>query len=256
VPGPTPSPQDLQNADLHRLLRDPSKKQGFVTPMFEHIAARYDDFTRRFSFGMDAQWKALLLEWIAEQSPAPGHVVDVACGTGDLAFAVARQWPAAQILGVDAATRMIEQARARSGPRPGPSPVFATGDLMALPAADGEFDAATAGYAFRNAPSLDAALAEMHRVVRPGGWLYSLDFYRPTPRLWEAVFLTYLRAAGSVVGWWWHRSPVMYGYIAESIAAWVTAPAYEDALRSHGFDVRQRRAFLGGGVALHAARRR
>lgn len=221
--------------------------------MFEHIAPRYDAFTRLFSFGMDARWKATLAEWLTVQHPGPRRVLDVACGTGDLARAAVRAHPGAVVRGVDAATRMIDEARQRGT---GPNPTFEVGDLTSLSAADGSVEAITAGYAFRNVPDLDAALAEMARVLAPGGVLYVLDFYLPRSRVWRGLFLWYLRVAGSLVGWWWHRAPVIYAYIADSIAAWVTVPAFEDALRRHGFEVRQRDTHLGGGVALHAAVRR
>ncbi|MBC7898267.1 MAG: class I SAM-dependent methyltransferase, partial [Cytophagaceae bacterium] len=92
---PLPSPQELARLDVKAVLRDASRKQAFVTPMFEHIAPRYDAFTRLFSFGMDTGWKATLLGWLREQSPAPGRIVDLACGTGDLGVAAARAFPGA-----------------------------------------------------------------------------------------------------------------------------------------------------------------
>jgi demethylmenaquinone methyltransferase/2-methoxy-6-polyprenyl-1,4-benzoquinol methylase len=130
------------------------------------------------------------------------------------------------------------------------------GDLCALTADASSYDAITAGYAFRNAPSLEESLSEMHRVLRPGGWLYTLDFYRPENRVWSAVYLRYLRAAGSAVGWWWHRAPVMYAYIADSIQAWVSVTAFEKALHQQGFTPERRHRVLLGGVCLHASRRR
>lgn len=252
VTEPIPSPQDLARADLPTLLRDPARKQGFVTPMFEHIAPRYDAFTRLFSFGMDRRWKSTLGQWLSVQYPRPRRILDVACGTGDLARAAVQSHPAALVRGIDAASRMIAEARRQGS---GPNPTFEVGDLMVLPAPDGSIDAITAGYAFRNVPDLDRALAEMARVLSTGGMLYVLDFYRPRHAAWRALFLWYLRMSGSLVGWWWHRAPVIYAYIADSIAAWVTAREFEDALRRHGFEVRQAVTRLGGGVALHAAAR-
>lgn len=251
---PLPSPRDLAHMDLKAVLRDAARKQGFVTPMFEHIAPRYDAFTRLFSFGMDAGWKRDLLSWMASQ-PAPQRVLDVACGTGDLALGVAARFPAATILGVDAAHQMIARARDRLGPAT-PNVAFVVGDLTATAVPDHSFDAVVAGYAFRNIPRLDDGLREMARVLRPGGMLYSLDFYQPRRPGWQRLFIAYLRAAGGLVGWWWHRAPVLYAYIADSIEAYVDSAAFAAALERHGFAVERSRAVLGGGVALHAARRR
>ena len=248
---PLPSPQALDALDVDAIVRDAARKQSFVTPMFEHIAPRYDAFTRWFSFGMDAGWKRELLAMIADPPPS---VADLACGTGDLALAVARTFSNAQVLGVDAATGMIERARARLG---GETRVrFEVGDLGHLALTDGALDAITAGYAYRNVPDVHAALTESARVLRPGGMLYTLDFYRPAWAPWRAAFLAYLRVAGSAFGWWWHRAPVIYAYIATSIDAWLTIAEWEAALTRAGFDLVTSRRHLGGGVALHAPRRR
>jgi demethylmenaquinone methyltransferase/2-methoxy-6-polyprenyl-1,4-benzoquinol methylase len=251
---PLPSPDDLSRIDLRDVLRDPSRKQAFVTPMFEHIAPRYNTFTRVFSFGMDAGWKRELVRWLTSRQPAPRTVLDVACGTGDLALATARRLPDVQVLGIDSATRMIELARPRA--TGDPRIRFQTGDLTDTGLPGASRDAVLAGYAFRNVPRLDEALDEMARVLVPGGVLLTLDFYPPPNAAWRWLFIKWLRVAGSAVGWWWHRAPVMYAYIADSIEAWVTGPEFEDALRRAGFDVVRSQSHLGGGIQLHEARRR
>ena len=224
--------------------------------MFEHIAPRYDDFTRIFSFGMDSGWKAALLGWLEGQQPVPTTILDVACGTGDLAFGAAVRYPAAAVLGLDVAERMIAAANERRRTPDDGRPRFAVGDLTDTRLPNASMDAVLAGYALRNVPRLDDGLREAARLLRPGGVLYTLDFYRPATRGWRTVFLAYLRTAGALFGWWWHRAPVMYAYIAGSIDAFVDIGAFEAALDRHGFDVSHRQTHLGGGVALHAARRR
>jgi demethylmenaquinone methyltransferase/2-methoxy-6-polyprenyl-1,4-benzoquinol methylase len=251
-----PSARELASLDVVAHLTDPARKQAFVTPMFEHIAPRYDAFTRLFSFGMDARWKGELLRWLATDGPVTGLVVDVACGTGDLALAAAAAHPGATVLGVDAAEGMIARAWGRLEPGDDGRVSFATGDLTRLALADGTAAVVLGGYALRNVPRLEPALAELHRVLRPGGRLLTLDFYRPSLVPWRAVFLAYLHLAGSAVGWWWHRSPVIYSYIAHSIRHYVTADAYASALARAGFTVERRRHYLFGGIALHLARRR
>ena len=250
------TPPTLRGLDVEAHLADPARKQQFVTPMFDIIAPRYDAFTRVFSFGMDAAWKAELLATLRGQVTDDAVAVDIACGTGDLAFAVAALAAGGRVLGIDASSRMIEHARARAAAlRDQPTPAFDVGDMAHLPCRDASVDLITGGYALRNAPDWRAALAECARVLKPGGLLVTLDFYRPANALWRALFLAYLRTAGETIGWLWHGHGIVYGYIAPSIAHFCTIGEYETALADAGFRVEHRAVKLAGGVALHVARR-
>jgi demethylmenaquinone methyltransferase/2-methoxy-6-polyprenyl-1,4-benzoquinol methylase len=244
----------LRDLDLQRHLADPAIRQRFVTPMFDLIAPRYDAFTRRFSFGMDARWKRRLVAQVAEHAPRAATVLDLACGTGDLAFAVTRILPHAHVTGLDASANMIALAADRT--TGGSTPRFRVGDLGAIPAGTASVDVVTAGYGYRNVPDHRAALREAARVLRPGGTLATLDFYRPASPLWRALFLGYLRTAGDAVGWLWHREPVAYGYIAPSIDAFVSWQQFSRDLDAAGFDLTHVDRFLLGGVAIHLATRR
>jgi demethylmenaquinone methyltransferase/2-methoxy-6-polyprenyl-1,4-benzoquinol methylase len=254
--GETPSPQELGALDLGTFLADPARKQAFVTPMFEHIAPRYDAFTRLFSFGMDARWKRELMAWFDARAPQSCHVLDVACGTGDLALAAAALRPGAQVRGVDAAAGMIARAERRVTHADAGRVHFATGDLTRLALGDESVDVVLAGYALRNVPRYEDGLAELHRVLRPGGVLLTLDFYCPSVPVWRELFLGYLHLSGSAVGWWWHRAPVIYNYIAHSIRHFTTAEAFTASLQAAGFAPGHRRDHLLGGIALHEAVRR
>lgn len=247
-----PPGEVLAGLDLERHLRDPSIKQRYVTVMFDLIAHRYDRFTTAFSYGMDRGWKRELLAPMAGR-PDTHLVVDLACGTGDLARRAAEILPDATVLAVDVSRPMLHVARAHRQHR---RIEIAAADMTAVPLADGTVDIVTIGYGVRNAPTADAALAEAHRILRPGGDLFVLDFYRPRHRLWRSLFFAYLRVAGNLVGWLWHRVPAAYGYIAPSIRHHLTAEGFTGALERQGFDVVRVRRKLFGGIALHRARRR
>lgn len=239
--------------DLDAALADATRKQGVVTPMFDVIAPRYDAFTRLFSFGMDRTWKADLIDAVVTRAKAPRRALDVACGTGDLGFSLAERITGLHVTGVDPSAGMLVLANARAS---GQSPHridFQLGEMAVLPTADASVDVITAGYGFRNVPDLEAAVRECARVLRPGGILGSLDFFLPRNAAWRALFLWYLRTSGNVVGWWWHRTPAIYGYIARSIAAFVTAEEFTALLQRHGFRVVETRRMLLGGIALHVA---
>lgn len=249
-------PPRLADLDLEAHLSDPALKQRFVTPMFDLVAPRYDRFTRVFSFGMDRRWKAELTTWMSTAIAPDARVLDLACGTGDLAFAAARRVTSGDVVGIDASAEMIAIARRRGeAEAPHANVRFSVGDISALDHADASADAIIAGYALRNVPDHGRAIAEIARVLKPGGVLATLDFYRPEAGAWRALFLWYLALAGNAVGWLWHREPVAYGYIARSIEHFVSWQQFSLALERAGLHVERVRVKLLGGVALHFARR-
>lgn len=250
----------VRRANLEVYLGDATRKQQLVTPLFDLIAPRYDRFTRVFSYGMDARWKRELVGWIARDyaDEARGNlsVLDVACGTGDLAFQTANAMPNARILGVDVSQRMLELARTRLTPNLAGRLSFANGDLARLAVQSASIDVVTASYAVRNAPDPRQAVSELARVLRPGGRLYVLDFFRPRSPAWRSLYLTYLRMTGAAVGWLWHRAPAAYEYIAASIAHFVSSDEFQIWLHEAGLEPRKAQTKLGGGVALISAQRR
>lgn len=252
----TSRPGRLRELDLERHLRDPALRQSFVTPMFDLIAPQYDRFTRVFSFGMDRGWKADLVQAAADDIVTGGIVCDVATGTGDLAMALSAARPDLDIAATDISTKMLALALVRRSETSSSRVSVAAGDISALPFPPASLDAVTASYALRNTPDWRASIAELSRVIRPGGHLFTLDFFLPESRAWRAAFLGWLSVAGGVVGWLWHREPVAYGYIAASIRHFTTAGGFAESLRDHGFDVRATDRRLGGGIALHHAVRR
>lgn len=246
----------LQALDLEAHLADPAMKQRFVTPMFDVIAPRYDRFTRIFSFGMDRGWKQELLAAVTRAAPASARVLDLACGTGDLALDVSRLVPGSLVTGVDVSAAMIRLADARRVEAATDRVLFAVGDMSRLDFPDASVDVITAGYAFRNVPDHTAALAEAARVLRPGGHLFTLDFYRPRNAVWRTLFVGYLAVAGSIIGWLWHRAPVVYAYLGPSVDHFVSWQAFSRALEDAGFVVEGVTTKLFGGIAMHRAVKR
>jgi len=158
------------------------------------------------------------------------------------------------LIGLDPSREMLRVASVRRSALPRFRLI--RGDMLAVPLPNRAVDVVTVGYGFRNAPDLRGALAEAARVLRLGGWLFDLDFFKPERPVWRRLYLWYLRRAGRLVGRWWHGEPEAYGYIARSIEAWLTADEFRAALTQAGFSVERYAARLGGGICLHAARRR
>jgi demethylmenaquinone methyltransferase/2-methoxy-6-polyprenyl-1,4-benzoquinol methylase len=241
---------------LRTAFDSPAHKRTHVRRLFATIADRYDLITRVLSYGQDRRWKARL---IAEARVAPAdRALDLACGTGDLTFALAGA--GAEVVGLDITLRMLQLACAkgdgsRQPPPHGPRAAFLCGDMVALPFEADRFDLVTTGYGLRNVPDLDLAIREIARVLRPGGRLLSLDFNRPASRAVRVVYLAYLTAAGSALGWLLHRDPDTYRYIPESIRRYPGAEGVADRLAAAGFGDVRVVPLLGGLMTLHTARR-
>jgi ubiquinone/menaquinone biosynthesis methyltransferase len=233
-------------------------KRRYVRRLFATIADRYDFITSFLSYGQDRRWKARLITLAALQ---PGdRVLDLACGTGDLTFAAAQR--AQRAIGLDITHRMLQLATNR-GLSGQPERLareaktsFVTGDMLALPFGDAQFDVVTTGYGLRNVPDLHQAMQEIGRVLSPGGRLLSLDFNRPENPLVRAVYLAYLTVVGSALGRVLHGDPDTYRYIPESIRQYPGAYGVARLLEAEGFEAVRVVPVLGGLMAIHHARKR
>lgn len=235
---------------LPSALATPDAKSRYTRRLFATIADRYDLITVLLSFGQDRRWKRRLVS-LAEVPPR-ARALDLACGTGDIAFEMASR--GAHVTGVDVTPRMIELARRKPGGGQGRTR-FLVGDMMALPFEDESFDVVTTGYGIRNVPVIEPAVAELRRVLRPGGVFLSLDFNRPDGALLRSIYLTYLTLVGSALGLVLHKDPDTYRYIPETIRRYPGAAAVAATIRAGGFTSSEWFPVLGGLMAIHRARR-
>lgn len=246
---------------LDAALATADAKHLYVRRLFSTIADRYDLITVLLSFGLDRRWKRRAIDLAR---PAEGtRALDLACGTGDIAFGLAMR--GSRVVGLDITHRMLVLASRRlrahglvaAGPTHSASrithPVFMQGDMMTLPFADAQFDIVTTGYGLRNVPALEPAIREIHRVLRPGGTLVSLDFNRPANAFVRGVYLGYLTIVGGALGWILHRNPDTYRYIPASIRRYPGAPAVAALMRRTGFAEATWTPVLGGLMAIHTA---
>jgi demethylmenaquinone methyltransferase/2-methoxy-6-polyprenyl-1,4-benzoquinol methylase len=224
----------------------PASKSRYVRQLFSTIADRYDLITVLLSYGNDRRWKRRL---VSMARLAPGaRALDLACGTGDIAYAIHEA--GARTVGLDITPRMVELAHGKGS---GTMPAFLVGDMMSLPFDSGTFDVVTTGYGIRNVPAIERALAEVARVLRPGGVLLSLDFDRPENPVVRSVYLTYLTVVGSIVGFALHGDPDTYRYIPESIKRYPGAAGVCRMARVQGFSACESFGVLGGLMAIHRA---
>ena len=228
---------------LRTSISTPDGKRRYVRRLFATIADRYDFITSFFSYGQDRRWKERLIALASLQRD--DRVLDLACGTGDILFGAAAH--TSHAIGLDVTHRMLQLARER-----GASAVV-TGDMLALPFPDRSFSVVTTGYGLRNVPDLTTAIAEIRRVLAPGGRFLSLDFNRPANPIVRRAYLIYLTLVGSIVGFVLHRDPDTYRYIPESIRNYPGAHGVAKMLESAGFRNVRVLPVLGGLMAIHTA---
>jgi ubiquinone/menaquinone biosynthesis methyltransferase len=230
-------------------IATPDGKRRYVRRLFATIADRYDLITVLLSYGQDRRWKRRL---VSLASAADARAIDLATGTGDIAFALASA--GADVVGLDVTLRMIQLANAKkqAGSR---TPLFLVGDMTSLPFDNESFDVATAGYGLRNVPDLRRAIDEIHRVLKPGGAALSLDFNRPLNPIVRAVYLAYLNVVGAALGWTLHRDADTYRYIPASIRNYPGARGVARMFEAQGFERVEYKPVLGGLMAIHIARK-
>jgi demethylmenaquinone methyltransferase/2-methoxy-6-polyprenyl-1,4-benzoquinol methylase len=234
---------------LRERIATPDGKRRFVRAIFSTIADRYDFITVVLSYGQDRRWKRRLIDLAAPRPDA--RALDLATGTGDIAFALAAR--GADVIGLDITFRMIELARNKCGA--GRTPSFLVGDMLALPFPAGSFDVVTTGYGLRNVPNLATAIDEIERVLAPGGQLLSLDFNRPANRVVRSAYLAYLTVVGATLGWVLHRNADTYRYIPASIRQYPGAEAVAQMFEARGFTGVRCYPVLGGLMTIHHATR-
>ena len=254
---------------LRHAFDSPDTKRRYVRRLFSTIADRYDLITVLLSYGRDRHWKRDLVNRAVWLLSLPGRQVfhqkgllttfsrpvaalDLACGTGDIAFALSAR--GAHVIGLDITLRMVEIAREKGTGADAPG-TFLVGDMMALPFPDGRFDLITTGYGLRNVPVLEGALGEIHRVLRPGGCLLSLDFDRPTNPIVRTVYVGYLTVVGSVLGTVLHGDPDTYRYIPASLECYVGASGVAARMRELEFQDVGYTPLLGGLMAINHGRK-
>ena len=218
-----------------------------VQAMFGRIAPRYDVLNRLLSAGIDQGWRRRLLR---EAGDVRGkHVVDVACGTGDLSLLFASA--GARVVGVDFTGPMLTRAEHKSarGRAAGTSStLFVQGDALRMPLATGVADVATIAFGIRNVEDRQRGFEELARVVRPGGRVFVLEFSMPPGKLLGGVYRTYFTRVLPRIGAAISGDRAAYEYLPETVLAWPSPAELEVEMGSAGL-VDCGHALLTGGVA-------
>jgi demethylmenaquinone methyltransferase/2-methoxy-6-polyprenyl-1,4-benzoquinol methylase len=229
----------VTRADLGKTPRE-------VAAMFDEVAGRYDVTNDVLSLGLDRLWRRATVRVVGA---GPGtRVLDLAAGTGTSSTALAAA--GADVVASDFSLGMLAAGRRRN-----PGLAFVAGDALALPFADASFDAVTMSFGLRNVHDVDAALAELARVTRPGGRLVICEFSHPTWAPWRTVYVEYLMRALPALARRVSSNPDAYVYLAESIRAWPDQAELARRIGQAGWREVGWRNLTGGIVALHHATR-
>ena len=228
-------------------------KARYVASMFDGISGRYDLMNTVMTGGMHHLWRWRTTA-VAGRAGS-GEALDIATGTGDLAWELADRPSVSRVVGLDFAPRMLARARAKTRRHVGEAPRvhWVRGDALNLPFADGRFRSVTCGFGLRNFSDLEAALREMARVLAPGGRVVILDIVPVTgsdglSRLFKWYFHRVVPRLGSLIG----GSREAYTYLPDSVQQYVSAEQLASMMQDAGLRGVEFRMMGLGTVAIHA----
>ena len=230
---------------------DEDAKAGMVHGVFSSVASRYDLMNDLMSAGVHRVWKNAMMDWLAPRNGQ--HLLDVAGGTGDIAFRFLDRAPGARVTVCDMTESMLVEGRKRAQASALADRLrWVTGDAMQLPFADESFDRYTISFGIRNVTRIPDALAEARRVLRPGGRLMVLEFSQiPVPMLqwlYDRYSFNVIPAMGQVVA----NDRDSYQYLVESIRRFPDQDRFAQMIRDAGFGRVQWRNLSMGIAALHS----
>jgi demethylmenaquinone methyltransferase/2-methoxy-6-polyprenyl-1,4-benzoquinol methylase len=226
------------------------KTPNRIGGMFSSIASRYDRANHLLSFNQDKRWRSTLVKWAAPQSGQ--KVLDLCTGTGDLAIMFA-QTANVHVSGIDISDQMLEVAREKSHHANLTTAIeYVEGNVLELPFEDSVFDIATIAFGLRNLPDYERGLAEINRVLKPGGQALILEFSLPKG-LWGSLYLFYLRYILPIIGGLITGKRAPYQYLDESIRKFPGREDLTQLMKSIGFQDVAVKSFQGDIVLIHRA---
>lgn len=229
-------------------LPSPTEKRSYVRRMFTAIAPRYDLMNRLMAMGRDQAWRRTVVQLCA--LPTGGRLLDVATGTGDIAYEALRQDPTLRAVGIDLTREMMVYGQDKQ-PAGGLALPFIEGDALTLPFADGVFDAACSGFMMRNVVDIRTAFAEQARVVRPGGRVVCLEISLPRTPVFSQLFRLYFFKVVPLIGGLISGQREAYTYLPNSAVPLPKPAELARLMEAVGLrDVGYRMAMLGT-VSIH-----
>jgi len=230
-----------------------SKKKQ-VSTMFNRIAPYYDLLNRVLSLGIDTVWRKKAINTL--KSDKPQVILDVATGTADVAMETARRLQPERIIGIDISAQMLEVGQRKIEKRGLDTVIeLQEGDSENLPFPDNTFDAVTVAFGVRNFEHLEKGLAEMNRVLKPGGKLVVLEFSKPTLFPFKQLFNGYFKYILPAIGRLTSKDPKAYRYLYESVQAFPDGQDFVHILDKTGYTQNQCKPLTLGICSLYQGRK-
>jgi demethylmenaquinone methyltransferase / 2-methoxy-6-polyprenyl-1,4-benzoquinol methylase len=216
-------------------FKDPEKsKKEQVADMFNKIASRYDVMNRVLSARTDIGWRKKAINKLKKDRPQ--HILDVATGTADMALMAYKMLNPAQVTGIDISERMLELGRKKIDKEQlGDKIHLHTGDSETINFAENTFDAVMVAFGVRNFENLEKGLAEMWRVLKPGGRLIVLEFSKPRRKAVKSLYNLYMGIVAPQVARWFKQNKEAYQYLTESANAFPDRHLFTDILKKVGY---------------------
>ncbi|HEU4802137.1 MAG TPA: bifunctional demethylmenaquinone methyltransferase/2-methoxy-6-polyprenyl-1,4-benzoquinol methylase UbiE [Solirubrobacterales bacterium] len=233
--------------------RDSEQFASEVRGMFDRIAGVYDVMNSAMTAGMHHRWRARAAD--RAELASGDAALDVCCGTGDLALELARRvGPAGRVVGSDFSERMLDLAREKPVPGAAAKPIFEWADALDLPYDDGGFDAVSVGFGVRNLSDLGRGIAEMARVLKPGGRLVILEITQPTRPPLSTFFSVWFDRIVPLIGRFAGDSAA-YSYLPESVKRFPSPAGLAAIMDGAGLERIRWTILAGGIIAIHSGRR-
>ena len=225
-----------------------NKDEATISSMFNGIAGKYDLLNHLMSFGMDIRWRKRMVNTIIKEKGNSAKVLDLACGTGDLTFALSRK--GFNVVGGDISQGMLDVAIAKKETEKGLKGhiEFRNCSAESIPYPDGTFDAATISFGIRNFDHREKCLAEIRRVLKKDGKLYIMEFAEPRNRIWRFIFGMYFKYYTPAIGRMISKDTSAYSYLPESVRQFPKYQAFIQEMEQEFENCSYRS--LSGGIAL------
>lgn len=227
-------PQSLPHDHITPFGNTEKSKKEQVAEMFDKISGKYDKLNRFLSAGTDVGWRKKAIKKLKKENPA--HILDVATGTADMAILAAGILKPKKITGIDISTGMLELGRQKVE-KEGLENIIQlhTGDSSAINYSENTFDAVMVAFGVRNFENLENGLAEMLRVLKPGGRLIVLEFSKP--RVWaiKGLYNLYMKIVAPQVARWFRQNKEAYQYLSKSAKAFPDRHLFTDILKKVGY---------------------